>query len=151
LWERKGDARGRWLWSLEHDDYETVGGAVLPAKTEVRSPGARKRSIAIIRYERRDPNPPWAQAGAEEGGDEGGEEEGGKDEGGWESDDEGGWEGDDEGGWEGEAEPPAKTQPPAEVVAAPATGTAAAAQKSSIPALFRLDPAGLPARGDLCR
>lgn len=142
LWERKGDARGRWLWSLEHDDFETVGSALLPGKTEVRAPDKNGRSLAIIRYERRDPNPPWAaEAAADEGGaDEGGaEDEGGEDEGGWEGEE-------DEGGWEGEDEPAPKS-----VVAAPETEPPPAARKSSIPEVFRLDGAGLAPRGDLCR
>lgn len=158
LWERNGNARGRWLWSLEHDDYETVGGALLPGKTEVRSPGARRRSIAIIRYEQRDPAPAWARSGADDGGDEGGAGEAGADEGGWDGEDDGGWENEDEG-WENEAEPPAggAAQPPAEGAAAPpravpaSPGAADKDKKSNIPALFHLDPAGLPIRGDLCR
>jgi hypothetical protein len=147
LWTRNGDARGTWLWSLEHDDFETVGTAVLPGKTEVRAPDKNGRSLAIIRYERRDPNPPWATQSS--GAEEGGAEEGGEDEGGWEGEgDEGGWEGeDDEGGWEGEDEPAA----PKSVAAAPETAPVPAAKKSSIPEVFRLDGAGLPPRGDLCR
>jgi hypothetical protein len=144
LWERSGDARGRWLWSLEHDDYEPVGTAVLPGKTEVRSPGARRRSIAIIRYEKRDPNPTWATHGGENGGENGGEDEGGEDE--------GGWEGEDEDGWENAEEPDADASPGA-VVAAPEApaGAAAMAEKSNVPAVFQLDGAGLAPRGDLCR
>jgi hypothetical protein len=137
LWERSGDARGRWLWSLEHSDHEKVGTAVLPSKTEVRSPGEPRRNVAIIRYERRDPNPSWAAGSSDErGADEGGE-------------DEGGWEGeDDEGGWEGEDEP---TDPPTKALAAAPAKPATVPKKSNIPELFRLEPSGLPPRGDLCR
>ena len=144
VWLRKGDGRGDWLWSLEQSDYEPVGGALLPAKTEVRSPKSKRgRNRVVITYRERDSNPPWAvpssgdAGGGDEAGDEGPGDEGGADDWGDEDD----WE--DE---EDEAPAPEAPAPGAAALETEAQGPA----NSNIPAVFRLEASGLQKRGDLC-
>lgn len=162
MWESSNGAKGRWMWSLEHDKHTTVGTAILPGRTKVRAPGKKRDTLVVINYRDRKTDPPWAEPPATTAGDTGdtgdtGAPDTGGDEGGWEDD--GGWE--DEGGWENEAAPAEETAPPPSVAQrelgsvvstagvdanAPEPGAA-----SPVPAVFRLEPSGLTERGDLCR
>ncbi len=157
MWEGTADARGRWMWTLEHDRHTTVGTAVLPGRTRIRAPGKKRDSVIVIAYKDRIANPPWSTAQpTNDGGDDGGDDT--SDDGGWENgSDDGGWENEEDGGWENADKPeapPAEAPPPSGVLASvlqstsPSTADAAA---SPVPAVFKIEPAGLTDRGDLCR
>ncbi len=134
-WRGAGDP-ARLMWSLEHEDLHTVGGAVLPKRTKISRPGATDRDTVTISYRKQVPNPPLpdASAGATEAdtGDEG-----------WDDD---GW-GDDEGEWEGE-EGEESREDASPTPAKPTTPTPRPA--AAVPALFVLTGDDLPSRGDLC-
>ena len=162
MWEGTADAKGRWLWTLEHDRHEKVGDVLLPGRTKVRAPGQKRNHLIVIAYKERTPNPPWAKAQAATD-DTGGSD---TDDGGWENTDDGGWENADDGGWENEepaAEDPSEQETAPEETPAPPSGVLAAviraasptatgpAKASPIPAVFEITPAGLTERGDLCR
>lgn len=158
MWEGTADARGRWLWTLEHDKHEKVEGILLPGRTKVRAPGRKRSHLIVLSYKKRDANPGWSATSEPTGGDDGGSGDGG-DDGGWESGDDGGWENEDDGGWENE-EPTEDSTPPEESPAPPsgvlaavlqATSPDAGASRPPIPVQFQVTSEGLTNRGDLCR
>ncbi len=180
MWQGDSVKGGRWLWSMEHDRHRRVGDAMLPGRTKVRAPGKRRDTLVIISYKDRVADPPWSKTatssggdGGDDGGDDGGWENS-DDDGGWEnSDDDGGWENSDDTSAppappaappdDASASPddptsggPEQAPPPsgvlAAVLAAPhAPDPAPAPAGSPVPAVFRIDAAGLSDRGDLCR
>lgn len=168
MWEGTADARGRWLWTLEHDKHEKVEGFLLPGRTKVRAPGPKRTHLIVLSYKKRDANPGWAATADATGGDDSGGDDGGGDDGGWESGDDGGWENEGDGGWENaedggwENEEPAEEEAPAtEESPAPPSGVLAAvlqatspepgAPRAPIPVQFQVTSEGLTNRGDLCR
>ena len=151
MWEGSVEARGRWLWTLEHDRHETIDGVLLPGRTRIRAPGKKRNHLIVLAYKKRQANPPWSRdtstdpdSGGDDGGDDGGWESG--DDGGWENDD-GGWENAEDEGWENaDEEPPAEEQPagdeaPAEEAPAPPSGMLAAVLQAAGPTGSRPGPA----------
>ena len=156
MWQGTADAKGRWLWTLEHDRHENVGGVLLPGRTKVRAPGQKRNHLIVIAYKERSATPPWAQTQTPT--DDTGGDEGGADDGGWENTDDGGWENADDEGWENED--PNSEEPPPEEAPAPPSGALAAvlqaaapgaAPRPPVPSVFQISAAGLTDRGDLCR
>ena len=172
MWEGTADAKGRWLWTLEHDRHEKVGDVLLPARTKVRAPGQKRPHLIVIAYKERTPNPPWAESEADTDDPGGADDAGGADDGGWENTEDGGWENTEDGGWENaddggweneepassDDEAPAPSEAPAPpsgalaaVIQAAAPASTAPTHAAPIPAVFEISPAGLTERGDLCR
>lgn len=166
LWEVKANGdKGAWRWSLAQSRHKTVGTAVLPGRTRIVAPGARKaKTRIVIDYDDRVVNPPWSKEAAMEtdAADTGGPD--------WGDDD-------DDEGWENEEEqqqvpsantttapPPELTEPPppsakgelASIVRAAVSAPVVRQGEGSpvtsvIPFVFAIDGAGLVDRGDLCR
>lgn len=150
LWERAASGgKGKRLWKLDHEDYASADGVVLPGKTKIEAASANGSDRIVITYKARDLDPAWARASAAPDPGTGRTEtpDGPKsgDDGGWETDDDAGWETDDDAGWETEGETPARTPEPPAPEPPPEP-----ANKSTIPAIFSLQPDGLTRRGDIC-
>lgn len=147
LWENAGGKKGRELWTIEHRDVTKVDGVLLPERTRITSPGRRRDNLVVITYKGRNIHPAFAQTtgdGGDDGADGGADDDGGGDDWG----DDGGWENEDDGGWEnaeddGGSEPEPKPEPPPEPKPEP--------KPNPIPAVFRIDAAGLTPRGQLCK
>ncbi len=129
LWRR--DASGQLLrqWSLVHEGLRPVGATVLPSVTRLSRPTNRREERVVITYRTQILNPDLGESSA---GDDGGDDDG------WED------------GWEDEDTADAEDTPaPAQASASPPKPVPAKAVQ--IPPQFKLDGAGLTARGDLCR
>lgn len=152
MYERNGDAKGKRLWTVEHKSLTEIGGAILPERMKVSTPGKRKDDLVTIIYKQRNTDPEFAKTAATGDGGDGGDDGGGDD--GW---DDGGNDGGDDGweedagddGWEDEpaaddgwddapagaagpeATPPAATTDDAATEPTPPTTTHAAAPPSS--------------------
>ena len=134
----RGPAEDRdWAFTIAHESFHRVQGHVLPDKTILRTPpppGARrKKSVELtIRYLEQVPDPPSLIHEDPRNGETPPPDV-------WEDD----W--DDDEGWEdGETGAPPPDEPPAAPPSTPA-------KVLEIPRPFRVNGAGLPARGDLCR
>lgn len=126
-----------WLWTISHEELHTVGGEVLPAKTQIRrpKPGGKGELVINISFIKQIPNPGFGAElpadpplGASE--DELEEEQPANAGDQWSDD----W--DDDG--RDDREQAANSAEPAEIAL------------PEIPAQFRGNPSGLTPRGDLC-
>ena len=126
LWLRGANNKLTRAWSLLHEDLRPITGTVLPARTRISRPSGRRDERVTITYRTQIPEPDL--------GDEhpvaAGEDE----------------------GWEDE-DTAAAADTEADEYAAPGEAAAAhpAPPASRVPPQFKLDGAGLSARGDLCR
>jgi hypothetical protein len=129
-----------WLWTISHEELHTVGGEVLPAKTQIRRPKPTGRGELVINitFAKQIPNP---RLGGELSADPPFDDEHTPVNAGdtWDDwDDDEGWETDDDDDDAPRPEPrPAPVERPAPKPAA-------------IPPQFVGNPTGLQARGDLC-
>lgn len=141
MWTRSGGRRARALWTLEHDDHESVGGVVLPGRTRIRTEGPDDQLI-VITYRSRDLDPPWATAARPTSEDLPTDADA-------PPPSEGDPWNDDDTPPTGQGDPwddrEAREDPPEAGKAQPA-----APRPNPIPPVFELDGTGLVPRGDLC-
>ena len=150
FWQRQPNQQpGQPLWSFGHEDMAAAGGTMLPGRTKIVSPGHRRDTSLVVTYKTRVFDPPFAQAGTEprdSSDDRAALPPHRDDQPGHRTDDDDVWA--DDGNWEndpvGETGGAAQTDPEA------TTPSQSATYKPMSP-VFRLDGAGLPDRGDLCR
>lgn len=139
LWQLGAAGEKTWLWTIAHTSMHTVGGEVLPRKTEIRQPKAKGRGEQVIEvtYEKQVANPSFGEHASSDPPTTGEPSNAGD---AWQEgeDDEGGW--DDEGASEDEGEVP-EPEPEPEPEPKP---------KQAIPAQFLGNAQGLTPRGDLC-
>jgi hypothetical protein len=137
VWRRDASKR-TWLWSVEHVGLRRVRDHMLPAGTQIRRPGRRGEVVVDISYAEQRPNPPGLGLDPLDPDEGDGDDDGDGGDDGWGDE----WE--DEEWDESDAQHEAPAEP---AEASPSPPTAG----DPIPAVFRLDAAGLSKRGDLCR
>jgi hypothetical protein len=166
--------RGTWLWSVEHDRFESIGAVRLPGRTRVRTPGRRRDNLLAISYGARDVAPDFAIVAPIPVTDEPGsvDDPAEPNDGGWE--DEGEWEDPDApaageqageqagasptGAANGDGSPrpteedsPERRTPSDRAKESHEPSTPDREVSAAPPRLFVVDPSGLTIRGDLCR
>lgn len=75
LWRRQADGELARMWSLLHEDLHAVDGTVLPRRTRLAGPSARRQDLVIITYGARTVDPDLGDSQAAAGDDDSGWED----------------------------------------------------------------------------